>query len=145
MASRSNATSPVYLGQDGYWHGRASVGSKVNRKPDRRHISSSSKAVVMKKVRALEKLRDDSRVPQAGSTWTVERWLQYWLESIARPSLRDSSYWAYRIAIDKHLVPAMGAHRLSRLTPEHLESLCRRMIDAGAKPATAHQVHRTAG
>jgi len=43
----------------------------------------------------------------------------------------------------KHLVPAVGRHRLDRLEPEHLERLYRSMIDAGARPATAHQVHRT--
>lgn len=76
--------------------------------------------------------------------WTVERWLEHWLEAIARPSIRDSSFNAYRTAIRKHLVPALGGQRLDRLQPEHLERLYRTMVDAGARPATAHQVHRTA-
>ena len=73
----------------------------------------------------------------------VDKWLGHWLESIARPSLRESSYNAYRIAVAKHLVPAIGKHRLDRLEPEHLERLYRSMVDGGARPATAHQVHRT--
>lgn len=138
-----NLASTVYLGADGYWHGRITVGVRDDGKPDRRHVSAKSKSDAVRKVRALEKLRDQARVPNAGSRWTVNSWLRYWLDSIVRPGLRDSTFQAYRTAVEKHLVPAVGAHRLERLTPEHLEALYRRMVDGGARPATAHQVHRT--
>jgi hypothetical protein len=119
------------------------VGLRDDGNLDRRHVMSKSRATVVQKVRGLEKLRDSGRVPKIGESWLVGRWLEHWLESIARPSLRESSYNAYRIAVVKHLVPAVGKHRLDRLEPEHLERLYRSMIDAGARPATAHQVHRT--
>ena len=138
-----NLASTVYLGADGYWHGRITVGVRDDGKPDRRHVSAKSKSDAVRKVRALEKLRDQARVQNAGSRWTVNSWLRYWLDSIVRPGLRDSTFQAYRTAVEKHLVPAVGAHRLERLTPEHLEALYRRMVDGGARPATAHQVHRT--
>ncbi|KQY55302.1 integrase [Aeromicrobium sp. Root495] len=138
-----NLASTVYLGADGYWHGRITVGVRDDGKPDRRHVSAKSKANAVRKVRALERLREQARVPNAGSKWTVESWLRYWLDAIVRPGLRDSTFQAYRTAVHKHLVPAVGAHRLERLTPEHLETLYRRMVDGGARPATAHQVHRT--
>ncbi len=82
-------------------------------------------------------------MPKTGRAWTVAKWLTYWLEEIARPSIRESSYQAYRTAVETHLVPAIGGQRLDRLEPEHLEAVYRQMVDHGAKPATAHQVHRT--
>ena len=69
--------------------------------------------------------------------------MEHWLEHIARPGLRASSYDAYRNAVRTHLTPGLGRHRLDRLEPEHLEQLYRRMIAAGAAPGNAHQVHRT--
>lgn len=42
-----------------------------------------------------------------------------------------------------HLIPGVGAHRLDRLEPEHLERLYSKMIRSGSAPATAHQAHRT--
>ena len=45
--------------------------------------------------------------------------------------------------MNKHLIPGVGKHRLERLEPEHLENLYRKMIKFGARPGTAHQVHRT--
>ncbi len=33
-----NGASSIYLGSDGKWHGRVTVGVKANGEPDRRHI-----------------------------------------------------------------------------------------------------------
>jgi integrase len=91
----------------------------------------------------VEKKRENGSVPLPGVRWTVAGWLEHWLENIARPTIRQSSYDAYRIAVRVHLIPGVGEHRLDRLRPEHLERLYRRMIATGARPATAHQMHRT--
>lgn len=144
MSRNPNRQSSIYLGKDGYWHGRVTVGRKDDGSEDRRHVMSKSKGTIVRKVRGLEKLRDEARVPRTGRAWTVAKWLTYWLEEIAQPSIRASSYQAYKTAVDKHLIPLIGGQRLDRLEPEHLETVYRRMIEGGAKPATAHQVHRTA-
>lgn len=144
MGSRKpNRASTVYEGADGWWHGRVTVGVRDDGSPDRRHVMGKTQAVVLAKVRRLEKSRDEGRTPKPGARWTVEQWLEHWLENIARPSLRVRSYEAYRNAVTKHLVPGIGKHRLDRLEPEHLEVLYRKMTSQGAKAATAHQVHRT--
>jgi len=144
VARNPNRASSIYEGRDGYWHGRVTVGFKDDGSLDRRHVMSRSKATVVKKVRALEKLRDSGGVRRVGQAWTTAAWLTHWLETIARPSLRETSFAAYRTAVERHLVPGIGKHRLDRLEPEHLERLYKRMVEAGSKPATAHQVHRTA-
>lgn len=138
-----NGASTVYLGNDDRWHGRVTVGVRDDGTPDRRHVSRKSRGEAIKAVRALEKARDAGAVKRPGKAWTVERWLLHWLEHIARPSLRQSSYDAYRVAVEKHLVPGVGAHRLDKLEPEHLERLYAKMIGRGSSPGTAHQAHRT--
>lgn len=95
-------------------------------------------------MRELERQRDSGSVRKPGHGWTTEKWLTHWLENIARPSVRYKTYIGYRTAISQHLIPGLGAHRLDRLQPEHLEKLYAKMQAAGLKPATAHQVHRTA-
>lgn len=144
VGRQANGRSTIYFGNDGYWHGRVTVGVRDDGRADRRHVRGTSKAVVVRKVHDLEKERDGGRVRRPGERWTVEAWLTHWLEHIARPNLRDTSFSAYRVAVRRHLVPGVGAHRLERLQPEHLEKLYRRMIDGGSRSATAHQVHRTA-
>lgn len=133
-----NRASTVYLGRDGYWHGRVTVGIRDDGRPDRRHVMRKSKAAVVKAVRELERQRGGGSVPAAGRVWTVAE-----VENIAAPSVRENTLAGYRVAVNTHLIPGIGADRLDRLEPEHLERLYMKMIKAGSSPGTAHQVHRT--
>lgn len=139
-----NRASSIYPGADGKWHGRVSVGVKDDGSPDRRHIERKTEAEVINAVRQLERERDAGSVRKPGRAMTVEAWLTHWLENIARPSIKYKSYRAYRTAVEQHLVPGLGRHRLDKIGPEHFEKLYARMIAKGARPGYAHQVHRTA-
>jgi integrase len=112
--------------------------------PDRRHIERKSKKSVLDRIKELEKERAEGIVTKPGKRWTLEEWLIHWLENIAKPHLRHTSYSAYRVAIHTHLIPGLGAHKLQKLEPEHLEKFYQRVTANGSRPATAHQVHRTA-
>jgi hypothetical protein len=133
----------VYKGADGSWHGRVTVGVKADGTPDRRHVQSKSEAEVIRKVRTLEKERDNGNVRKSGQRWTVKTWLTHWVKTIAAPSVKETTMVGYRAAVYKHLIPGIGAHRLDRLEPEHLELLYTRMMRNGSASGTAHQTHRT--
>ena len=139
-----NGASSIYLGVDGKWHGRVTVGVKDDGSPDRRHVERRTEGEVIAAVRKLERERESGTVRKAGNAMTVEAWLMHWVKNIARPSVKYKSYRAYRTAVDQHLVPGVGKHRIDKIAPEHFEKLYGRMITGGARPATAHQVHRTA-
>lgn len=139
-----NGASSIYLGADGRWHGRVTVGVKDDGSPDRRHINRRTEAEAIAAVRKLEQARETGDMRKAGRAMSVEAWLRHWLENIARPSVKYKSYRAYQTAVDKHLVPGLGRHRLDKVGPEHFEKLYSRMLADGSRPGTAHQVHRTA-
>ncbi|MFJ6139279.1 tyrosine-type recombinase/integrase [Kitasatospora sp. NPDC092286] len=144
MATRQpNGGSSIYQDKDGKWHGRVTVGVKDDGTPDRRHVRGKTRAEVTKKVRELERKRDDGNVQKAGKKWTVAAWLTHWVENIAALHVRPNTLAGYRVAVNVHLIPGVGAHRLEKLEPEHLERLYKKMQDGGSKPATAHQAHRT--
>lgn len=143
MGRRPNGASTVYQGKNGNWHGRVTVGVRDDGKPDRRHVERKTRAAVIQAVRKLERERDQGTVRKAGKAWTVQAWLIHWLDNIAAPNVRENSLNAYRVAVNTHLVPGIGAHRLDRLEPEHLEKLYAKMVRGGSKPGTAHQAHRT--
>lgn len=139
-----NGASSIYFGKDGYWHGRVTVGLKDNGQIDRRHVKRKTEDEVIRAVRKLERERDDGKVRKPGQVWTVTKWLNHWLENvIAPPVITENAYIAYEVAARIHLIPGIGAHKLDKLEPEHLELLYRKMIKAGAKPGRVHQVHRT--
>ncbi|MEO3765404.1 tyrosine-type recombinase/integrase [Streptomyces sp. B8F3] len=138
-----NGASSIYQGKDGRWHGYVTVGVKDDGRPDRRHVTAKTRALVTKKVRDLERERDAGTVRKAGKSWTIQSWLQHWIREIAPLSVSENTLSSYEVAVRVHLVPGLGAHRLTRLQPEHLERFYQRMQANGSKPATAHQAHRT--
>lgn len=141
---RPNGESTIYLGADGKWHGRVTMGVRDDGKPDRRHIERKTETEVLRAVRALERQRDSGKVRKAGAFWTVGKWLTFWIENIAVvPNVKQNTADGYRVAVNVHLIPGIGAHRLDKLTPEHIEKLTRKMQKNGSKPATAHQAFRT--
>ncbi|MGW5178689.1 tyrosine-type recombinase/integrase [Streptomyces sp. NPDC004082] len=138
-----NGRSSIYLGKDGKWHGRVTVGIRDDGTPDRRHVERKTRAEVTAAVRELEKQRDAKTVRKPGKAWTVKAWLTHWIENVAPLAVNDNTMVGYRVAVRKHLIPGLGAHRLDRLKPEHIEVFYASMQANGSKPGTAHQVHRT--
>jgi integrase len=139
-----NGASTIYHGNDGKWHGRVTVGVRDDGTPDRRHVERKTETDVIHAVRQLERQRDNSAVRRTGRVWTVEQWLTHWVENIAAASVRPTTMVGYRASVYKHLIPGVGAHRIDKLQPEHLERLYGRMVsEKGLKPATAHLAHRT--
>lgn len=141
---KPNGASSIYQGGDGAWHGRVTVGIRDNGKPDRRHVRGKTEAEVTKKVRQLERERDSGRVRKAGQRWTVETWLTHWIDNIAAPpTIADSTHSGYRVDVEHYLIPGIGAHKLHRLEPEHLETLYTKIIAKGKAGGTAYHIHRT--
>lgn len=141
---KANGRSSIFEGADGSWHGYVTIGTRDDGRSDRRHVRGRTQGAVTRKVRELEKSRDAGAVAQPGQKWTVGQWLTHWLETVAAPpAISTNAHDAYSTAIRIHLVPGIGAHKLDKLQPEHLERLYQKMMRSGAAPGTAHQVHRT--
>jgi hypothetical protein len=82
MNSRNpNRASTVYLGADGSWHGRVTVGFRDDGSLDRRHVRGKTKGAVVQKVRALERHREQGAVQRPGHRWTVGAWLDHCLRT----------------------------------------------------------------
>jgi integrase len=138
MAHRASTRAKTENGTAG-----VTVGTKDDGTPDRRQIERKTEAEVINAVRALERQRDGGKVRKAGQRWTVAQWLTHWVENIAARSLRENTLAGYRVAVNKHPIPGVGAHRLEKLQPEHLERFYAKMQKTGSAAGAAHQAHRT--
>ena len=108
MAGRAaNGESTIYQDAEGRWHGFVSVGFALTGKPDRRHVTGKTRAVVVAKVRDLERKRDAGTI-NAVSTPTVADWLEHWLTTIAPRRVRQRTLESYESAVRKHLIPGAG-------------------------------------
>jgi len=142
MTRQANGLGSVYRGADGRWHGRVSMGVRDDGTADRRHVSAKTEAEAKRKVRDLEKRRDAGTITTAGRALTVGQWLTFWLETIAARKVAPSTYDGYESKVHHRLIPGLGAHRLDRLQPEHVEAFYLRCEADGLSPATVLQLHR---
>ncbi|PRW61674.1 tyrosine-type recombinase/integrase, partial [Actinopolyspora mortivallis] len=140
----NGAGSVYYSESDGKWHGRITLGVRDDGKPDRRHVMYKTEREVISALQKLEQWYREGTLRKPGKPWTVEGWLRHWVENIAPMNLRYKALTGYRTAVYRHLVPGIGAHRIDRIQPEHFEKFYTKLIESGLKPATVHQVHRTA-
>lgn len=139
---KPNLESSIYLGSDGWWHGRVTMGVKDDGSPDRRHRRARTEPEIKRKVKALEALRDKGRVTKAGRKPTVAGWMETYLTDIASLKLKPRSLDDYWSKTRNDIIPGVGAHRIDKLQPEHLEKMYRAMLDAGHAPSHVLKVHR---
>ncbi|ATY97206.1 tyrosine-type recombinase/integrase [Streptomyces cavourensis] len=139
---KANLESSIYFGSDGRWHGRVTMGTKNDGSPDRRHRSAKTETEIKRKVKELERQRDQGRATKAGRVPTVARWMETYLTDIASLTLKPRSLDDYWSKTRNDIVPGVGQHRLDKLQPEHLERMYRAMLDAGHAPSHVVKVHR---
>ena len=64
---------------------------------------------------------------------------------LRRESVRDSvkpiTHQSYEMLVDKHVVPALGNVKVSKLTPAHLQGFYRSKLDSGLSPRTVQYIH----
>lgn len=63
---------------------------------------------------------------------TVGQWLDTWMNDVIKLSRQSTTVYAYRIIIDKHLVPALGGIPLQQLTPQRIQKYYADKIREGA-------------
>lgn len=138
-----NGRSSIYQGNDGYWHGRITMGVKDDGTPDRRHVQAMTKSAVADKIRDLERERDAATVAKPGRPPTVAAWMRTWLTTIApRTASEDTVQWTYRPKVEHWIIPKLGAHRIDRLRPEHLDAFYIGLKAEGLAPKSVLMIHQ---
>lgn len=140
---RRNGESSCYLGADGRWHGRVSVGLKSDGSPDRRHVSAKDQETVLEKIKKLSALRDTGKAVPPGRVPTVAEWMRTWLDTIAPRTAQPSTVnEIYRPKVERWIIPMLGRHRLDRLLPEHLDEFYTACAAAGLSTKSVLLLHQ---
>lgn len=81
---------------------------------------------------------------------TVASFMRSWLDSIRGSGIRPSTFAAYETLAEKHIIPALGATSLQKLTPAMLNAFYGELLDHGRRdgkgglsPRTVFYVHAT--
>ena len=116
----ANGEGGVYPRADGRWEGKVFVDA-----PDgKRKRVSVYGDTEREALDELNKLRDQQRrgIPVATTTLTVAEYMSYWLEHIAEPSIRRTTYATYEGDVRLHIIPGIGKRKLKSLQAAHIRT-----------------------
>jgi integrase len=97
--------------------------------------------------RARDDLLERSREERTTQTWTVARWLRYWLTT--RTSIRPTTLRSYTEHVDRHLIPYLGRIRLGELTSRDITAMSATLASTDTRyghpptPSTLHRIRAT--
>jgi len=72
---------------------------------------------------------------------TLNSYLDHWLETAARPGVRQRTYDGYEGLLKRHVRPPLGDRRLHQLTPIEIQSLYSNLQTRGLSARTVRYVH----
>ena len=98
-------------------------------------------------VKRLNQLETGALV--LNDAFTVSAYLEHWLSAYAKPSTAPRTYVRYEQLIKAHLIPGLGNHKLTKLTPLHVQSFYTKLLKegrcddtGGLSPQTVVHLHR---
>lgn len=138
---RDRGTGSVSKRPNGTWMGQVDLGV-VNGKRKRPTVYGRTERVVQTKLKALiRQLDENGDLPT--SDMRLDQWLNYYLDHIASKDLKPGAWRTYRTSIRRHIIPAIGKTKLSRLSVEHVDTLHAYVTDTrGLSSTTALNAHR---
>lgn len=121
---------------DGTWEARVSL--PLGR---RQSFYGKTRKEAQDKMRAAQ--RDlDSGLDIAAGRLTVTQFLEKWLASSVKPSVKVKTYEGYESIVRVRVIPRIGARQLTRLTPLDLQTLYTDLQEAGLSSRSVQHTHR---
>ncbi len=137
-ARRGRGEASIYQRPDGTWSGQLSLGVRPDGTRNRRTVYGTTKAEVAEKIRKLQTEHDAGRLV-AAEDLTVGEYLTRWL-SVAKDRTGAATFVRYEQLAREFITPTIGAMKLSKLRPVHVETFyatMQKQTPAGPVPATA--------
>lgn len=137
---RAAGEGSIYRRKDGKWQATLTLGFDPGGKRLRRRAVGATKAEAVAKLAEL-KAAEGTALDAASEHWTVREWLQIWLETEVKPTLRARTHEQYGQVVRKHLVPSLGHRNLRQLTPTDVRVYMQRKLESGLSARTVGNHH----
>lgn len=150
MGRKPNEETEIIFSH-GTWHAFIYMGQGSDGRTRRVHRqmtapeSDGVPAVFVETVRKLEADRDANRPIPKGRKWKFEKWLDYWLATIAPLKAGHNTLEkTYGNSIKNYLKPMLGGFYLDELTTSKFTALYRQLQIEGLAESTIGLIHATA-
>jgi integrase len=138
MAKRGTNEGSIFQRKDGRWVGSLNLGWE-NGKRKRRHFYAATAAEVRDEL--LKARSDQSHgLPVSVERQTVKEFLDHWLAESVKSSVRPATYQQYHQHVRLYLGPSLGRHKLSKLSPQHVQTFVNERLKSDLAPAQSSSV-----
>ena len=130
MARKRNAgEGSIFQRSDGRWCAQLDLGWRDGKRV-RSYIYGTTAQEGQDK---LLKARSDlaAGLPVAVERQSVGQYLDRWLEDSVKPSVRPATHQQYFQHARLYLSPSLGRHRLSKLSPQHVQAFVNERLKIG--------------
>lgn len=136
--ARGNGEGTIIKLKNGKWRAVLTMDRDDGGKLKRMTRNASSRAEAVEKLDELKVIRKKGggRIQPRRS---LGEWLDHWIENIAKPRVRQSTYISYEAHVRRNLKPMLGAIPMSKLNSDHID---RWMASMRADPKTAGRMEK---
>jgi len=139
VTRRGPGEGSIHPRQDGRWAGSVHLGYEDGRRV-RKHVLGHSRKEVAAKLEALLRAKQEER-PIPDRRTKLGPFLRRWLDEVARPTLRASTYSSYDDILRLHLVPGLGRIPIAKLAPDEVQSFLNAKLASGLSPRRVRYLH----
>ena len=127
---RPNGDGLVRKRDDGRWEGRIVVGRKNDGSAIYRAVFAEKQSELMPKLNELKAQYAGIRLTEDSSI-TLGEWMARWMEEYKKPILRPSTYSGYSKDIENHIIPYLGAKKLTQLKTSEIQKHYNYLLESG--------------
>jgi len=133
---RGPGEGSIYQREDGRWTAQTPPDPQTGK---RKYIYGKTHGDVQRKL-TIAKRALDQGLPLTNDRQTVQQFLTRWLEDVVRPNKRASTYRGYELNVRRYLIPALGRHKLTTLSPQHVQVFLNAQHQEGLSGNTVKQM-----
>ncbi|GAA5048029.1 integrase [Thermocatellispora tengchongensis] len=126
----------MYQRPDGKWCGQVYV-LTTDGTEKRKTVYGKTADEVRAKIDDM-KIKSRRGVPTADRPWKVGEYLDYWLNEVARNSIRKTTYAKYETMVRLYLKPGLGRKKLDRLTVADVQTFLNGKLNGEHSIGTIH-------
>jgi len=127
---RAHGEGSIYQRKDETWAGVSRYTDPDTGEKKKHFVYGKTRKEVVAKKQAFEDEIKKGILPSKGKI-TVAEWLDTWLETYKKNSVRQNTFESYYIIVNSHLKPAIGKYSLRELQPQHVQNMLNKKLASG--------------
>lgn len=137
MAKRDNGTGTIYQRANGSWVGKIYLGRDETGKEKFKYLSGKTEGEVKRKIREY----NQAKAPADTKKISLEQYINNWLTTFKRGTIKESSYDALEKTIRNQIIPGIGMIHIQQITAWDIQSMLNGLKDSGYSYSTVKKAH----